>query len=77
MKQTCVNCHNSDEASPKRDWRAGDLGGILVINRPLDRDIARTNSGLQGSFLLMGSVAVLLLCLCLTILLRSRLKNMA
>ena len=73
LQQSCVTCHN-DAASPKRDWREGDLVGVLVINRPLDRDIARTSSGLRGAFLLTGAIAVLLLGLCLVVLVRSRMK---
>src|SRR6185503_7406708 len=41
MKQSCVKCHNGDKTSPKRDWQEGDLVGVLLINRPLDQDIAR------------------------------------
>jgi tRNA A-37 threonylcarbamoyl transferase component Bud32 len=75
MQQSCVNCHNGDETSPKRDWRAGDLAGVLVINRPLDRDIARTHSGLHGAFLLMGTIAGLLLLVSLGFLVRSRIRS--
>ncbi|MCI0642023.1 MAG: protein kinase [Gemmataceae bacterium] len=74
MKQSCVKCHNSDKASPKQDWHEGDLAGVLLINRPLDRDIARTRSGLKGAFLLMGAVAVALVGLSLGFLVRSRWK---
>jgi class 3 adenylate cyclase len=28
MGTTCVACHNADPASPKRDWKVGDIGGI-------------------------------------------------
>lgn len=31
MGQTCVDCHNSDPDSPKRDWKIGEVGGIQVI----------------------------------------------
>ena len=27
MQQSCIDCHNKDTASPKRDWREGDLVG--------------------------------------------------
>lgn len=74
MQQSCVNCHNGDKISPKRDWKEGDLVGVLVINRPLDSDIARTDSGLHGAFLLMGLIAVLLVGLSLGFLIRSRMK---
>jgi len=77
MQKTCVSCHNSDKASPKQDWKEGEVAGALVINRPLARDIARTQSGLQGAFLLMGVTVVLLVGFCLGFLVRSRFKNLA
>jgi hypothetical protein len=77
LQKNCVTCHNNDPASPKRDWREGDLAGALVINRPLTRDIARTRTGLQGAFLLTGGTVVLLVGLCLGFLVRSRWKGVA
>jgi serine/threonine protein kinase len=77
MKQTCVKCHNGDKTSPKRDWQEGDLVGVLLINRPLDNDIARTHSGLHGAFLVMGLIALGLVGLSFAFLLRSRMKSIA
>jgi hypothetical protein len=75
MQRSCIECHNSDKASPKRDWHEGDLAGALLINRPLDREIARTSSGLQGAFLLMGATAFVLAGLGLGFLVRERTKS--
>lgn len=75
MQKNCMECHNNDQASPKRDWREGDLVGALLINRPLDREIARTRVGLQGAFLLMGATAFLLTGAGLGFLVRERRKN--
>ncbi len=72
MKQTCVKCHNGDTTSPKRDWQEGDLVGVLLINRLLDRDIARTDSGLHSAFLVMGVIALGLVVLSFAFLVRSR-----
>jgi hypothetical protein len=58
MQKNCLDCHNKDTASPKRDWREGDLVGALLINRPLDREIARTRTGLQGASLLMAAAVL-------------------
>jgi serine/threonine protein kinase len=55
MKESCVKCHNSHDKSPKKDWKEGDLVGVLLITRPLDRDIARTRSGFQSAFVLMAA----------------------
>jgi hypothetical protein len=75
MQRTCIECHNNDTASPKRDWREGDLAGALLINRPLDREIARTRSGLKSAFLLLGATALVLAGLGLGFLVRERMKN--
>jgi hypothetical protein len=72
MQESCVKCHNGDKSSPKRDWQVGDLVGVLVINRPLDHDIARTHSGLHGAFLVMGAIALVLVGLSLAFLIRAR-----
>lgn len=75
MQSSCVKCHNGDKISPKRNWQEGDLAGVLLINRPLDNDIARTHSGLHGAFLVMGTIALGLVGLCFAFLVRSRLKS--
>ncbi len=63
MQASCVACHNSHPDSTKRDWRVGDVRGVLKIIRPLEHDIRRTRQGLQGSFVLVGAVSVFLLAL--------------
>ena len=61
MKQSCVQCHNNDEMSPKRDWSVGEVAGVLSITRPLHRDIESTRSGLRSAFNLIACVATLLM----------------
>jgi len=41
MGATCVNCHNSDPDSPKRDWKVGDVRGIqeLSVTQPIAANI--------------------------------------
>jgi len=73
MEANCINCHNGDSNSTKRDWKVGEVGGVLEIIRPLDRDISRTRQGLRGTFVLMAVVAGTLLALCgLVLVIRSR-----
>src|SRR5882757_2407781 len=38
--QSCVNCHNSDPNSPKRDWKLGDVRGVLEVATVIDAQIA-------------------------------------
>jgi serine/threonine protein kinase len=78
MKADCLGCHNQDANSTKRDWRVGDVAGVLEIIRPLDSDIARTHEGLRGTFLLMAGVSGALLLLCgLVLVVRSRSERMS
>jgi hypothetical protein len=61
MEQSCLGCHNDPKSkSPKKDWVVGDVVGVLKIVRPLDREIASTQRGLRGAFVLMGATAGLL-----------------
>jgi len=63
----------SGQAEESVTPKAGEVGGVLEIIRPLDRDIARTREGLRGSFVLMAVVAGTLLALCgLVLVIRSR-----
>lgn len=68
MQETCVRCHNGHEDSIKKDWKVGELGGVLEIIRPLDRDVARTHAGLRGTFFLMAAIVGSLLTLSVLVL---------
>ncbi len=35
MQQACVQCHNSHPDTPKKDWRAGDVRGVLEVTLPV------------------------------------------
>jgi len=62
MEKSCIGCHNHpDSRSPKKDWKEGDVVGVLKIVRPLDREIDNTRTGLRGAFLLTGSISAALL----------------
>jgi eukaryotic-like serine/threonine-protein kinase len=67
MKQSCVQCHNNDAMSPKRDWTEGEVAGVLSITRPLHRDIESTRSGLRSAFNVIAGVATLLMGITLVI----------
>jgi PAS domain S-box-containing protein len=59
MRPSCVDCHNMHPASPKTDWQAGDVRGVLEVILPLDRAVAQTYVGLKGTFALMAVMSVL------------------
>jgi hypothetical protein len=56
MEPSCVACHNAHPASPKKDWKVGDVRGVLEIVRPLDQDVARMKSGLRGTLLVVAAI---------------------
>ena len=62
MEKSCIGCHNHPQSrSPKKDWKEGDVVGVLKIVRPLDREIENTQVGLRGAFLIMGTIWSLVL----------------
>jgi serine/threonine protein kinase len=61
MQQTCVDCHNGHSDSPKRDWKVGEVVGVLEIIRPLDRDTARARDGLRLTLIRMALISGTLL----------------
>jgi serine/threonine protein kinase len=75
MQETCVACHNSHPDSTKTDWKVGDVRGVVEVIRPLDRDVARTRSGLWGAFAFVGIVCAALLGLACVLLLAGRARR--
>jgi adenylate cyclase len=61
MKPSCVECHNSHPDSPKRDWREGDVRGILEVSHPLDSFMDQTYQGLKGTFTMLSGLLLLAL----------------
>ncbi len=59
MRAECVSCHNSRPDSPKRDWKVGDVRGVLEIVRPLDRVVAQSRADLRDIFILLGMLLAL------------------
>ena len=55
MDASCVACHNSNPQSPKRDWKIGDVRGIIEVVRPIDQI---TQGAQHLSWHLMVGVAV-------------------
>jgi hypothetical protein len=68
MEKSCIGCHNHpDSKSPKKDWKVGEVVGVLKIVRPLDREIDNTQAGLRGAFVIMGTISSLLLIVSTTV----------
>jgi hypothetical protein len=52
MQPACVTCHNSHPQSPKRDWKVGDLRGVLEVAVPMRASMKE----------IMGAFDYLLIC---------------
>jgi hypothetical protein len=61
MQRSCVECHNTHPQSPRKNWHVGDVRGVLVIIRPLERDEARVGEALHLALLLSAVVSALLM----------------
>jgi serine/threonine protein kinase len=61
MERSCVDCHSTHDQSPRKDWKVGDVRGILEIIRPLDKDEARVGEALRLALLLSAVASGLLL----------------
>lgn len=48
MRASCVECHNNHFSSPKRDWKEGDVRGVLEITRHLKSDALRAHHVFQN-----------------------------
>lgn len=72
MEESCVKCHNQHQNSPKKDWKVGQVVGVLKIVRSLDQDIERTRQGLVGAFVLSGVSIVVMLGVSAAVLLGTR-----
>jgi len=59
LTASCVKCHNTNPSSPKKDWKVGDVRGILEITQPLDTITQKTRGGLKNIFFLLVGLSVL------------------
>lgn len=59
--ESCVNCHNADASSPKRDFQINDVMGGVIVSVPLGPAIAQAKS--------MATKVTIYLVLCIIMLL--------
>jgi hypothetical protein len=65
VSDSCVQCHNTHPESPKKDWKLGDVRGVLEVESPIDAQVAANHTmvarmgiiTLITAALLMGIVA--------------------
>lgn len=54
--QACVNCHNTLAESPKKDWKLGDVRGVLEVTSVIDAQLA-SGAALSHS-IIVGAVLI-------------------
>ncbi len=57
--EACVTCHNTTVGSPKRDWKLGDVRGVLEIDTNIDRQLANgraVSNYIIGGIIVAGAV---------------------
>ncbi|MDJ0686327.1 MAG: diguanylate cyclase [Alphaproteobacteria bacterium] len=55
-QRVCVDCHNSTAASPRKDWRLGDVRGVFSKVTPLGDSVAVTLAACLCMALINASV---------------------
>lgn len=68
LVEGCVDCHNHYAATPKKDWKLGDVRGVLTVSRPLSGFERTAENMMMESFLILlglGSTLLLILVLAL------------
>ena len=50
MRPQCIACHNTNPASPKTDWKVGDMRGVLELTRSFNPTVEVARSGLRDAF---------------------------
>lgn len=60
MGPVCVECHNSNPDSPKKDWRVGDVRGAVEVIAPVDEVDQRLQAGVVnlGFIVAAGAIAI-------------------
>ncbi|HKI60056.1 MAG TPA: PAS domain S-box protein, partial [Mariprofundaceae bacterium] len=61
MRQSCIGCHNSSPESPKRDWKVGDLAGVLSISVPISSEHRLTHGKFGAGYVLVGVLLTFLI----------------
>jgi len=54
--QACVNCHNTIAESPKKDWKLGDVRGVLEVTSVIDAELA--NGAALSRSIIIGAVLI-------------------
>ncbi|MGD1919814.1 MAG: DUF3365 domain-containing protein [Pleurocapsa sp.] len=75
MKPSCVACHNSHPDSPKRDWKVGQLRGVLEVKQPLNNMVLQSRNSLSKTSFQLGGISLLAVLGIILVLARFKLAN--
>jgi methyl-accepting chemotaxis protein len=67
VTQACVDCHNSTPGSPKRDWKLGDVRGVLEVTMVIDRQLTHGTVLSTAIIISVGLIGVLLIGITLAV----------
>jgi methyl-accepting chemotaxis protein len=67
VTQACVNCHNSTPGSPKRDWKIGDVRGVLEVTMVIDQQLMHGTQLSTAIIIAVGLIGVLLIGITLVV----------
>lgn len=65
MVQACVNCHNTTAASPRKDWKLGDVRGVLEVTSAIDAQLV--NGAALSRSIIIGAILIGLVLLVITL----------
>ncbi|MFC1536632.1 DUF3365 domain-containing protein [Pseudomonadota bacterium] len=60
MHSSCIGCHNNSPDSPKRDWKVGDVAGVLSISVPISYQHQALHGKMDEGYILVGFLLILL-----------------
>ena len=63
--QACVNCHNTTAASPRKDWKLGDVRGVLEVTSVIDDQLV--NGAALSRSIIIGAILIGLVLLGITL----------
>ncbi|NEQ51474.1 MAG: diguanylate cyclase [Leptolyngbya sp. SIO3F4] len=59
MQASCVECHNKHPDSPRRNWKVGDVRGVLEVTQRIDRLMSLTHRGSRTMAVMLGGIGSL------------------
>ena len=62
MQQSCIDCHNTHPNSPKKNWKVGDVRGVVQITQPIDLFVGQTQMWLRVMTVGLGGLSCLGIC---------------